>query len=199
MAPLTKTYLIKRVAAALSLAVAVFLILNSSYILQNLKYYLHRPATVADNVTPTPQAEPDYLWADSLNISVPLKYVEEAKESVFEEALKDGAVHFPGTALPGQIGNAYYFGHSSDYPWSGGHYKTVFALLPKISIGSEIRITDHEGNLFTYVVTETKVVAPSDVSVLSQDTNQKKILSVQTSYPVGTALRRFVAIAELKE
>ncbi len=167
--------------------------------MQNIKFYFHRtsPAPQSDQQT-SPQAEPDHLWIDSLNISAPLKYVDEAKESVFQAALKDGVVHFPGTALPGQLGNAYYFGHSSDYPWSGGHYKTVFALLPKISTGAEIRITDSQGNLFTYVVTETKVVAPSDVSVLDQGNNQKKILSIQTSYPVGTALRRFVAIAELK-
>jgi LPXTG-site transpeptidase (sortase) family protein len=199
MAVLTKTYVIKRIAAALSVAAAVFLLLNSSYILQNLKFYFHSAPSSNNRLEETTnKAQPDHLWIDSLNIEAPLKYVSETKESVYQAALKDGVVHFPGTALPGQVGNAYYFGHSSDYPWSGGHYKTVFALLPKIQTGAVIKITDSGGNLFTYTVTGTKIVVPSDTSVLSQETSGKKLLSVQTSYPVGTALRRFVVVAELR-
>jgi len=40
-------------------------------------------------------------------------------------------------------------------------------------------------------------VSPKDLSVLDQQNFQKKFLSLQTSYPIGTALKRFVAVAEL--
>jgi len=166
---------------------------------QNVRFYFQKPQGQSGPVSTSAQAEADHLWIESLGISAPLKYVEEANENVFQEALQEGVVHYPGTALPGQVGNSYYFGHSSDYLWAKGHYKTVFALLPRINPGTEIKITDHEGKLFSYIVTETKVVAPNDLSVLSQGDGQKSLLSIQTSYPVGTALRRFIAVAELKQ
>ena len=190
----------KRLAVSLGLALVVFLLLNNSYVWQNVRFYFQKPAPTQQGPASTQvQAEADHLWIDSLGISVPLKYVDEVSENVFQEALRDGVVHYPGTALPGQVGNAYYFGHSSDYLWSKGRYKTVFALLPRIESGAEIKITDHAGQLFTYTVVETKVVAPDDLSVLNQGDGQNKSLSIQTSYPVGTALRRSVAVAELKQ
>jgi sortase A len=92
----------------------------------------------------------------------------------------------------------YIFGHSSDFAWTPGSYKTVFAKLPEIQLGTEIRISDDAGKIYTYKVIETKVVGPKDTSVLTQDP-AKKLLTLQTSYPVGTALKRFLAVSELVE
>jgi len=198
-----KASIIKKIAVGLVLAIAVFIILNSGYFLKNLAYTFHRPQPAAPaqqtSANETPHAEPDMLWIDSLRISAPIQYIDQANETTFQAALKNGVVHYPGTALPGQPGNVYIFGHSSDYLWSNGHYKTIFALLPRIAAGVEIRITGHDGQLYAYKVLKTAVVAPTDTSVLSQNGNKQKLLTVQTSYPVGTALKRFVAIAQLEE
>jgi LPXTG-site transpeptidase (sortase) family protein len=141
---------------------------------------------------------PNTLVIPALGIEAPVIYVTETTETVYQEALRDGVVHFPGTALPGQPGNTYIFGHSSDYVWSAGDYKTVFAKLPQIELGTEIELTDADGELFRYVVTETKVVGPRDLSVLDQFNNEKRILTLQTSYPLGTALQRYIVVAEIK-
>ena len=77
--------------------------------------------------------------------------------------------------------------------------KTVFALLPKIKTGDKITVSDREGNKFIYEVKETRVIAKDDMSVLDQHNNERKLLTLQTSYPVGTALQRFVAVSELLE
>ncbi|MEK7183084.1 MAG: sortase [Patescibacteria group bacterium] len=143
-------------------------------------------------------AEPNTLKIASLAIETPVIYVEDKTESVYQEALRDGVVHYPGTALPGEHGNVYIFGHSSDYVWSPGEYKTVFARLPTIELGAVIEITDAEGKLFHYIVTETKVVGPRDLTVLDQLNYAKQILTLQTSYPLGTALQRYIVVAELK-
>ncbi len=139
------------------------------------------------------------LSIPSLDIVAPLVYVSEKNEKSFQLGLQQGVVQYPGTALPGQLGNMYVFGHSSDYSWAKGSYRTVFAKLPDIKIGSEIKITDGAGRLYTYQVNKTVVVLPTDTQYLSQYNYQKKLLTIQTSYPVGTALKRFLVIAELVE
>lgn len=141
--------------------------------------------------------EPDRLLIPNLGIEAPLVYVTERGEASYQAALRDGVAHFPGTALPGEPGNVYLFGHSSDFPLSPGDYKTVFATLPDIRIGDAIYLTNSEGHAFRYLATGTKIVQPNDLSVLDQQGNTKRMLTVQTSYPVGTALRRFLVFAEL--
>jgi LPXTG-site transpeptidase (sortase) family protein len=87
----------------------------------------------------------------------------------------------------------------ADMSFKEGDEVDVFALLPKIALGAEIKITDSQGYAYTYLVTERKVVGPQDVAVLSQNTAGKRLLTVQTSYPIGTALKRYVVVAELRQ
>ncbi len=143
--------------------------------------------------------QPDTLYLPSLNITVPVKYVNEATEKAFQAALAGGVVQYPGTAMPGSYGNMYIFGHSSDYKWAKGSYKTVFATLPRIKLGAEVTVTDRLGTPYTYVVKEAKVVKATDTSYLSQYGFKEKLLTLQTSYPIGTALKRYVVIAEFKQ
>lgn len=191
-----------RLIISISILIVLVGLLNYEYFWKQIYFVFHKPQTQSV-VTPiakeNPKSDPNILKIPSLNITAPIVYVEENNEAVFQTALVNGVVHFPGTAQPGQVGNCYIFGHSSDYAFSKGNYKTVFALLPKIKVGDLITVTGQDGSLFTYKVVETKIVKPNDLSVIDQNTNNKKVLSVQTSYPVGTALRRFVVIAEIVE
>lgn len=185
-----------------SVFVLVVGVLISPYVLARLKPIPVALEPVVDDQTEnstTPElSDPNHLSIPSLGIEAPIKYVTEKSEKVYQEALHAGVVHYPGTALPGEFGNAYIFGHSSDYIWSPGEYKTVFAKLPQIEIGAVIQATNPEGQVFEYVVTETKVVGPRDLSVLDQGNNQAQLLTLQTSYPLGTALQRFIVVSTLK-
>jgi LPXTG-site transpeptidase (sortase) family protein len=169
--------------------------LNAPFLGTRFGLFLNPPETRPIN-TVIPR-KPNTLLIEALNIDAPLIYVTEKKEAVFQEALQHGVVHYPGTAAIGQVGNAYFFGHSSDLPWAKGEYKTIFAALPDITKGTNILVTDETGAQYNYTVTETKVIRPTDFSVLNQETNGKKILTLQTSYPLGTALRRFIVVAEI--
>jgi LPXTG-site transpeptidase (sortase) family protein len=141
--------------------------------------------------------KPDTLLIPSLNIEAPLVYITGTAENDFQEGLADGVVHYPGTAKVGDPGNSYFFGHSSDLPWSKGKYKTVFEKLPEIKIGDIIYISDNKGVTFAYTATQTHIVQPNETWVLSQFEHKKAMLSLQTSYPVGTAKQRFVVQAVL--
>ena len=182
--------------ALLTVGAGLFVLSAAPYWVRQAGYIAYPPEAEAPTVR---ISDPDRLAIPRLGTKAPIVYVMEENEKVFQEALRDGVVHYPGTAEIGEPGNAYIFGHSSDYIWAKGDYKAVFALLPKIKIGDIVTATDFEGHAYNYKVIETKVVSPDDVSVLGQDTGGRKLLTLQTSYPIGTALRRFVAVAELVE
>lgn len=118
-------------------------------------------------------------------------------EADIQKALRDGVVHYPGTANPGEFGNAFITGHSSYYPWDDGRYKDVFAALHNLEKGDEYYIF-HKGKKYKYVITEIKVVPPSDVSVLDQNYNHKES-TLMTCTPVGTAKNRLILKAEQVE
>lgn len=147
--------------------------------------------------TPLESGEPNTITINDRDIQAPVVYVDEASEEVFQDALTGGVVHYPGTAKPGELGNPYIFGHSSDYFWKPGDYKAVFAPLVDIPVDTEVRITNDNGELFIYRVIETKIVGPRDVSVLDQQNYERYLLTLQTSYPIGTALKRFIVVCEL--
>lgn len=146
---------------------------------------------------PLEQGEPNRIHIPDREIQAPIVYVDEANEEQFQEELANGVVHYPGTAAVGELGNPYIFGHSSDYAWKPGDYKKVFAPLVDIPVGTTVRITNDAGELYIYRVIETKVVGPKDVSVLDQHNSERYLLTLQTSYPIGTALKRFIAVCEL--
>jgi len=108
--------------------------------------------------------------------------------------LKSGVVQYAGTAHPGEVGNAVIVGHSSDYPWSDGKYKTVFALLDKLEVGDKI-VIPYQSDKFVYAVTSSKVVRPTDLSVLKKSTTPT--LTLLTCYPVGTTRNRLIVTAKL--
>ena len=180
------------------LVLMVFVLFNFPYPARNENYYLN------DSVKPTSTDEiasafgPNTIYIKKIGINVPIVYVGDDKESTFQEGLEKGVVHYPGTAQLGEPGNAYIFGHSSDFFFAKGNYKTVFAGLPKLEAGDRIIVTDQENNQYTYVVREGRVVENDDLSVLGQYNYEEKLLTLQTSYPIGTADKRYIVIAELK-
>ncbi|MDP2684687.1 MAG: sortase [bacterium] len=142
--------------------------------------------------------EPNMIYIPDVGIDAPVVYItqEQNNETDHQTALANGVVHYPGTAKPGEYGNAYIFGHSSDYFWKEGNYKQIFKPLIDIPLDTVIKITDEEGKLYYYKVIETKIVGPDETSVLEQD-YERKLLTLQTSWPLGTALKRYLVIAEL--
>lgn len=116
-------------------------------------------------------------------------------ENKIQEALRDGVVHYPFTADPEQYGNVFITGHSSYTPWDPGRYKDIFALLHKLEVGDEYFIYS-KGKKYHYQVTEVFEIQPDDISVLEQP-RDKKISTLMTCTPVGTALRRLIVRADL--
>jgi len=138
------------------------------------------------------------LMLPKLAASAPIVYANSHNEDDIQVFLRSGVVHLLGTAEPGKIGNCYIVGHSSDYEQAPGGYKTVFARLPDLAIGDEIQIRTPE-RVFEYSVVEARVVEANDLSVLTQETGGRKLLTLQTSYPIGSAKQRLIVVAQQRE
>lgn len=131
-----------------------------------------------------------------IQTKAPIIYGSGATYSDVFDQLKDGVVHASGTALPGEQGNSFLIGHSNDYPWRAGNYKTVFALLDKLEVGDSF-FTYRDGTRYEYTVTESFQVNPSELWVLDQP-DEGSVMSLMTCWPPSTTLKRLIVKAELQ-
>ena len=136
----------------------------------------------------------DSIVIPKINVDAPLVFIQDYSNNAILEAIKNGVGHYPGTALPGRIGNSFLTGHSSYYWWSGGEYNQIFALLHNLEPGDLIYVY-YQGDKFIYKMSDSEVVSPTDVHVLDQTTTPT--LSLMTCTPIGTNLRRLIVKAEL--
>lgn len=118
----------------------------------------------------------------------------DVEEGDILNQLKSGVAHYKGTSKPGEGGNIFIVGHSSNYPWIISSYNSVFALLDKLAPGDRIELSDNTHN-YVYEVKSTRIIKPGDVSVL--DSTSKETLSLLTCWPIGTSLKRMIVQAEL--
>ena len=114
------------------------------------------------------------------------------------EDLKSGAAHHPATPYPGERGTVSIHGHSSGN-FDDGDYKTVFTKLNFLEAGDEVLVTvynsNSEGKQFRYVVRSAKVYSKTDPAQFEQKDGY--FLNLSTSWPIGTALQRYVVTTEL--
>ncbi|HLN42030.1 MAG TPA: class E sortase [Acidimicrobiales bacterium] len=104
-----------------------------------------------------------------------------------ENDLRQGPGHYPGTPLPGEAGNAAIAGHRTTYG-------APFYNLDELHSGDLIGITTVQGS-FTYSVTGTLVVSPSDTAVVANTTEAE--LTLTTCNPRFSASQRLVVHARL--
>ena len=173
----------------------VLLLFKAPVIISQAQYALsgHKPASTV--LAPGTEAVPaeNTLTIAKINIHAPVQYEPSIQEAAVQKALESGVVHYGNTALPGQTGNVAIFGHSSNDWWEPGNFKFVFVLLDKLSPGDRLTL-DYQSKRYTYEVTSSKVVEPSDVAVLNPTT--VPTLTLITCTPPGTSLRRLVVTAK---
>lgn len=137
------------------------------------------------------------LIIPKINVDVPVIYNTTPDYTSQMKAMESGIAHFgiPGAnSRPGQIGNTVLSGHSSNDILDGGNYKFIFARLDKLAKGDTIFI-NYESKRYTYAVTKTEVVKPTEVNKLIYPTN-KPVLTLITCTPIGTATNRLLVTAE---
>jgi sortase A len=96
--------------------------------------------------------------------------------------LDRGPGHWPGSALPGEIGNVVVAGHRTSH---GAEFRYLDQLVP----GDEVVFTTDTG-AYTYQVTGTQIVTPNDLWITNPtDTPTATLFAC---HPLGSTAKRIV-------
>jgi len=195
---------LKLVPLFIALAIALttlFLQYNRLIFAPIMAYVSPNPETVATSieainptVTQAVSADPR-LIIPKLNIDVPVAF--NIPTSEVDAAMNHGVAQFsiPGAdALPGQIGNLVISGHSAGDIYSSNPYKFIFSGLERLEVGDLIYI-NYESVRYTYRMTKSEVVEPTDVAALIYTTD-RPMLTLITCTPLGTSRYRLLISAE---
>ncbi|MFA5917705.1 MAG: sortase [Candidatus Gracilibacteria bacterium] len=116
---------------------------------------------------------------------------------IFMKELEKGVIRYPGSVKPGEIGNSFIFGHSSNFPWVNGDFNDVFSTLNNVTFGDEI-IVYYNQKKYVYTIKQKSVISPGNVSIFKGNKTKAQVM-IMTCWPIGTTLNRLVVTGELKE
>ena len=150
---------------------------------------------IVNSGTISPTATPEVI-IPKINVEIPVDYSQTSiNENDIENALESGVVHYPTTVLPGQNGNAAFFGHSSNNIFNKGKYKFAFVLLHTLVPGDTFYLT-YGGKVYAYKVISKTIVNPDDVGVLGPVAGQTATATLITCDPPGTSLHRLIVVGQ---
>ncbi|MGD6968605.1 class D sortase [Rossellomorea vietnamensis] len=123
------------------------------------------------------------ITIDVINVNLPIL------RGASQYNLKYGAGHLNGTAIPGKTGNSAIAAHRSR------EQGKMFNRLGELQMGDAITVKTRSGT-FQYKVTDTKVVEPTDLSVLQE--SDEEILTLITCDPIENPVNRLIVRAEMQ-
>ena len=143
-------------------------------------------AISAPIATPVPAIPPGYrIKVPRLAIDLPLAEGDIERDAVRQQTPENFAFHLPGSALPGDSGNAYFYAHAR---------AGMFLALWNAREGDQVVITTPDARELHYVVSEVHPrVDPTDVSWAGPTTGAR--LTLQTSTGPNSGDPRFVVVA----
>lgn len=144
------------------------------------------PAAQTDHITPQNIGD-NRIIIPKINVDAPIEW--DIPNNQMIERLRDGVTHYQGTAHPGEIGNIFITGHSSNFWWDKGQFNQVFALLDKLAPNDDIFVS-YKGATYHFVVQKSVIVKPTQIDVLNP--TDTPILSLMTCNPVGTTINRLI-------
>lgn len=159
-----------------------------------------QPDPVGVPQTPTqPRVEPS-IGAGVAILFIPALGADFAKvvvEGVDREDLKRGPGHYPGTALPGDVGNLVISGHRTTYG-------APFSRLDELKAGDPV-VVETRDSWFVYSVTTQQIVRPDQIEVTfpvpgdEAATPTRAVLTMITCNPRYSARQRLVVHGDLIE
>ena len=142
------------------------------------------------------------LIIPAINLDVPLiktdiRNYDNFDEKTFDSDLENGVVKYPTTPNPGEWGNAFFFGHTSQEYWKKNPYGTVFRNIPQLKPDDKIQIV-RNWVLYEYKVLDTVVVWPKDVndSYVNFWEEWKEYITLMWCYPIWRTDKRMMVFAE---
>lgn len=197
--PFLTTNVLDRLAKGfLGLATVSLLIVFLPPIYSEVSYQLSKIHFKKPQVIPAlaeiPVSDEFFLEIPKINlVSTIIPNVDSANESIYLEKLTQGVAHAKDSYFPGDSGPIVLFSHSTDTLARIVQYNAKFYALKDLKIEDKI-IIRFKGTIYTYRVTEKKIINPQELDTIRQ-TSAKLILS--TCWPPGTDWQRIVVFADL--
>jgi sortase A len=143
--------------------------------------------TTSTIVLPQPIAPPDPDADEPLveigRIEIPrISLDRPVYEGITLGTLDNGPGHWPGSAMPGQIGNVVVAGHRVSH---SGPFRNIDQLQP----GDEVVLTTADGR-FVYVVSGSEVVEPTAIEVIDQ--TPAATATLFACHPPGSTKYRYI-------
>jgi sortase A len=109
------------------------------------------------------------------------------REGVRLATIDLGPGHWPGSAMPGEVGNVVVAAHRTSH---GGPFRHIDQLVE-----GDVVEFDTGSGVIEYVVTGTQIVEPTDVWIV--DPTDTPTATLFACHPAGSATYRFVVNLEL--
>jgi sortase A len=110
-------------------------------------------------------------------------------EGVTLTAINRGPSHWPGTAMPGELGNVVIAGHRTTYT-------RPFWDLQALQPGDELIFTMADGARHVYALDRIEIVSPTDVHIVDQ--THAHTATLFACHPRGSARQRIVGHFTMK-
>lgn len=151
-----------------------------------------------NDLTPvTTNYKPEGPRAKEFKLAIPKLKINDAIVKVDNLNFYKNLSHFPGSALPGEIGNSFITGHSVLPQFNDPKdYSAIFTKLATLEVGDDVYV-EISGETLRFTVLYAKVVSPHDLSVLAPISASGKNLTLMTCVPPGTSTKRLVVITSL--
>lgn len=102
--------------------------------------------------------------------------------SPLQRKLQDGIVHLVFTPQPGELGNSYIVGHSSNFSYIRSNYNTIFKPIEgKGNPGEEFILYDTYGRELKFRVFESEMIEEKDVGQAYKPFPNRRVVTLQTS------------------
>lgn len=142
---------------------------------------------LVEEITPLPVPTPgpghaQRIVVSSIDVDAPVVEGDDW------ESLKKGAGHHVGSVNPGERGNCVISAHNDIYG-------EIFRDLPDVKVGDEILVYTLT-QVYRYVVQQTRIIDPTEVSVMAPTSGP--VLTLISCYPYGVDTHRIVVIASLE-
>lgn len=143
--------------------------------------------------TDTDDSAPVRIMIDAIDVDTSIENPTVTNIEVLDEALTQGAVHYPGSGNLEDETNMFLFGHSSGLPVVHNQAYKAFNDLAKLEKGDLIRVQS-ETKEYHYRVQSVEKIKAEDAWV-AFDTGEKQ-LTLSTCNNFGSKQDRFVVHAD---
>lgn len=129
-----------------------------------------------------------------IGVNASVVFPDNTDIAILNNALTKGVVHYPSSALPGQNGNVFLFGHSTGLKVVNNKSYAVFNRLAELKTGDVIRLHYEDGE-YWYKVSSTKI-KKADEAWVDFNPGASRRLTLSTCRIFGAKEERYIVEAE---